>query len=82
MKRQGIHLCIALLLITTSSLFSQRVAIRAGHLINPATSTVADNQIILVENKKMIHLFESMGFDIQKRVESGVYELKMAFRSK
>lgn len=37
---------------------------------------------VLVENKKMIHLFESMGFDIQKRVESGVYELKMAFRSK
>jgi acyl-CoA hydrolase/RimJ/RimL family protein N-acetyltransferase len=35
---------------------------------------------VLVENKPMLHLFEKKGFDIQKRVEGGVYELKMAFR--
>jgi hypothetical protein len=35
---------------------------------------------VLVENKPMLHLFEKMGFDIQKRSGSGVYELKMAFR--
>jgi RimJ/RimL family protein N-acetyltransferase len=35
---------------------------------------------VLVENKPMIHLFEKMGFDIQKRSAQGVYELKMAFR--
>jgi ribosomal protein S18 acetylase RimI-like enzyme len=35
---------------------------------------------VLVENKPMLHLFEKMGFDIQKRTSSGVYELRMAFR--
>jgi acyl-CoA hydrolase/ribosomal protein S18 acetylase RimI-like enzyme len=35
---------------------------------------------VLVENKPMLHLFEKMGFDIQKRSSSGVYELRMAFR--
>jgi acyl-CoA hydrolase/GNAT superfamily N-acetyltransferase len=35
---------------------------------------------VLVENRPMLHLFEKMGFDIQKRSEQGVYELKMAFR--
>jgi len=28
----------------------------------------------------MMHLFEKMGFDIEKRSNSGVYELKMGFR--
>lgn len=35
---------------------------------------------VLLENSSMLHLFEKMGFDIQKRSSSGVYELKMAFR--
>lgn len=35
---------------------------------------------VLVENKPMLHLFEKMGFDIQKRVTQGVYELKLGFR--
>lgn len=35
---------------------------------------------VLVENKPMLHLFEQMGFDIQKKSAEGVYELKMAFR--
>jgi acyl-CoA hydrolase/ribosomal protein S18 acetylase RimI-like enzyme len=35
---------------------------------------------VLVENQPMLHLFGKMGFDIQKRSEQGVYELKMAFR--
>jgi acyl-CoA hydrolase/GNAT superfamily N-acetyltransferase len=35
---------------------------------------------VLVENKPMLHLFEKMGFDIQKQSAQGVYELKMAFR--
>jgi len=33
-----------------------------------------------VENKPMLHLFEKMGFDIQKTKAQGVYELRMAFR--
>jgi RimJ/RimL family protein N-acetyltransferase len=35
---------------------------------------------VLVENRSMLHLFEKLGFDIQKRSEQGVYELKLAFR--
>ncbi len=35
---------------------------------------------VLVENRPMLHLFEKMGFDTQKRSDAGVYELKMTFR--
>jgi RimJ/RimL family protein N-acetyltransferase len=34
---------------------------------------------VLVENKPMLRVFEKMGFDIERRISSGVYELKMAF---
>ncbi len=35
---------------------------------------------VLMENKPMLHLFESMGFTVKKRLDAGVYELKMAFK--
>jgi acyl-CoA hydrolase/GNAT superfamily N-acetyltransferase len=35
---------------------------------------------VLTENKPMLHLFEKMGFDIEKKRDAGVFELKMAFR--
>jgi len=35
---------------------------------------------VLVGNRAMLHIFEKMGFDIEKRKTAGVYELKMAFR--
>ncbi len=35
---------------------------------------------VLMENQPMLHLFEKMGFDIEKRSTTGVYELKMGFR--
>jgi RimJ/RimL family protein N-acetyltransferase len=34
---------------------------------------------VLVENRPMLHLFEKMGFQIEKRREEGIYELKMLF---
>ncbi|HAM51342.1 MAG TPA: acetyl-CoA hydrolase [Nitrospiraceae bacterium] len=34
---------------------------------------------VLVENLSMLHVFESMGFVLEKRPEGGVYELKMSF---
>jgi acyl-CoA hydrolase/GNAT superfamily N-acetyltransferase len=37
---------------------------------------------VLVENKSMVHLFEKMGFDTEKRNEEGVYEMRMWFRNK
>jgi len=35
---------------------------------------------VLRENTAMLHLFESMGFDIHKKSDSGMFELKMAFK--
>jgi GNAT superfamily N-acetyltransferase len=35
---------------------------------------------VLVENRPMLHLFETMGFDIQRQNEQGVYEMKLTFR--
>jgi GNAT superfamily N-acetyltransferase len=35
---------------------------------------------VLMENMPMLHLFESMGFVMEKRSEEGMYELKMSFR--
>jgi GNAT superfamily N-acetyltransferase len=34
---------------------------------------------VLAENRPMLHLFEKMGFDISRRSDSGVWELKMMF---
>jgi RimJ/RimL family protein N-acetyltransferase len=35
---------------------------------------------VLVENRAMLHLFEKMGFEIERRREEGVYELKIVFQ--
>jgi len=35
---------------------------------------------VLVENKPMLHVFQKMGFDIQKSISAGLFELKMMFR--
>ena len=35
---------------------------------------------VLRENTSMLHLFESMGFDIEKQSDSGMFELKMTFK--
>jgi RimJ/RimL family protein N-acetyltransferase len=34
---------------------------------------------VLFENRAMIHVFEKMGFAIQRKMSEGVYELKMTF---
>jgi ribosomal protein S18 acetylase RimI-like enzyme len=35
---------------------------------------------VLVGNDPVFRLFDRMGFDVQKRNESGVYEMKLSFR--
>jgi RimJ/RimL family protein N-acetyltransferase len=35
---------------------------------------------VLQDNKPMLHLFESMGFEIDKRFDAGTYELTMSFK--
>ncbi len=41
------------LLLFSCPLFAQTKAIRAGHLINPANGTVADNQVIVIQAGKI-----------------------------
>jgi acyl-CoA hydrolase/GNAT superfamily N-acetyltransferase len=36
--------------------------------------------VVLMENLPMLHLFEKMGFNIEKHAESSLYELKMSFK--
>ncbi len=36
---------------------------------------------VLAENKPMLHLFDVAGFDVEKHLESGMYEFAMSFRS-
>lgn len=35
---------------------------------------------VLMDNRPMLHLFESAGFVVEKRLEGGMYALKMSFR--
>ncbi len=35
---------------------------------------------VLVENRPMLHTFEQGGFDLEKRIIAGLYELKMTFK--
>ncbi|HET6363710.1 MAG TPA: GNAT family N-acetyltransferase, partial [Nitrospirota bacterium] len=35
---------------------------------------------VLMENTQMLQLFEKAGFNIEKRTDSGIYELTMSFR--
>ncbi|HVZ18724.1 MAG TPA: amidohydrolase family protein [Terriglobales bacterium] len=49
--RKSLLMLLSLLFI--SAAFAQTVAVRAGHLIDPANASVADNQIILVGNGKI-----------------------------
>ena len=35
---------------------------------------------VLVENQPMLHLFEKVGFDVERRNEEGVYEMTLNFR--
>ena len=34
---------------------------------------------VLISNARMMRLFESMGFDVQKHISDGMYEMKMTF---
>ena len=36
---------------------------------------------VLAENKPMLHLFEKTGFDMERGLSSGVYELNISFSS-
>jgi RimJ/RimL family protein N-acetyltransferase len=36
---------------------------------------------VLVENKPMLHVFEKGGFDIKKKIDSGVYDLTLKFKT-
>jgi imidazolonepropionase-like amidohydrolase len=64
-------------LLTCVSGSAQVTALRVGHLIDPATGTVADNQIILVEAGK----FTAIGPAVSIPAEAHVVDLRNAFVS-
>jgi GNAT superfamily N-acetyltransferase len=35
---------------------------------------------VLAENRPMLHVFNKMGFDMEKELSSGIYELAMSFK--
>jgi len=49
-----------LLLFSAFSMSAQTTAIRAGHVIDPATGRVADNQVILVKDGKIVEVGPSV----------------------
>jgi imidazolonepropionase-like amidohydrolase len=57
MKSKGFILYFLIIILSVSgTAFAQTAAIRAGNLIDPATGTVDQNQIILIENGKIIEV--------------------------
>ena len=46
-------LVLLLLLLAASPCVAQVTAIRAGHLVDPATGSVADDQVVLVDGGKI-----------------------------
>lgn len=51
---------VAFLLLFSGSAYAQTVALRAGHLVDPATGSVATNQIILVQEGKITAVGEGV----------------------
>ena len=51
--RSRLAFAVALLLVCAADAFAQVTAIRAGHLVDPATGSVADDQIVLVDGGKV-----------------------------
>jgi imidazolonepropionase-like amidohydrolase len=46
-------LIVVFLFLSACTQFAQTIAVRAGHLVDPATSSVSDNQVILTQNGKI-----------------------------
>ncbi len=62
---------LALVVFLPGALCAQTIAIRAGHLIDPATGKVADNQIILVRDTKIV----AVGSQVAAPKEAEVIDL-------
>ncbi len=60
-----------LLLVLACTAAAQTIAVRAGHLIDPAAGTVANNQTILVENGKIT----AVGSNVQVPANAQVIDL-------
>jgi len=62
---------LALFILFASPLFGQTVAIRAGHLVDPARGTVAKDQVILVQDGKI----KAVGADVAIPKDARVVDL-------
>jgi len=66
---------LALVLLLSGPVFAQSVAIRAGNLVDPATGTVAKNQIILVQEGKIV----SVGARVEIPKDAQIVDLSNAW---
>lgn len=62
---------LAFLLLFSGSALAQTIAIRAGHLVDPATGTVTDNQTILVKDGKIV----AVGAQVRQPADARVIDL-------
>ena len=51
---------VTLLLLLSTPVLAETVAIRAGHLVDPATGLVTDDQIVLVREGKIVEVGPSV----------------------
>ncbi len=66
---------IAAVLFTATFLNAQTLAIRAGNLIDPSKGTIAQNQVILVRNGKIV----SVGTDVRPPDGAQVIDLSQSY---
>jgi imidazolonepropionase-like amidohydrolase len=74
-RRTALFVLSLLLVLFSIPLCAQTVAVRAGHLIDPATGTVANNQIILVSQGKIT----AVGPQVEIPKDAQVVDLSQAW---
>jgi imidazolonepropionase-like amidohydrolase len=74
-QRTAFLIIAAIILLTASAASPQTTALRVGNLIDPATSTVAKNQIILVKGR----LISEVGPDVTLPAGAEVIDLSSAW---
>ncbi len=74
-QRNFLSMVLIVLLIAAGTAFSQTTALRVGHLIDPASGTTTQNQIILVKGRQIV----DVGPDVAVPEDAEVIDLSNAW---
>ncbi len=74
-QRNFLSMVLMVLLIAAGTAFSQTTALRVGHLIDPASGTTTQNQIILVKGRQIV----DVGPDVAVPEDAEVIDLSNAW---